>query len=217
VLGREVVGAVVVGEHADVAELAEEGAAARDFEDAAVVAREGRIEERAVEAARLRHVKTLFGFEHLRGLVPLVEEPEEARERLLAVADEDVVEHRQLRALARLVERPADRAADDEGGVGVRLAQLLVRGDDGLVVLVDAAEDEEVGARHPVGAVEAHVVEPEVVALGLLDVGGERVGPHGHEHRAVLLRLGEERVRRVDEGDAAENFLGHGACLPGPT
>jgi len=65
-----------------------------------------------------------------------------------------VVEHAQLLSLASLVERPRDRSADNAGGMRETLAQVRCSRHDGIVVLVDTTEREEIGFGYILNRVE---------------------------------------------------------------
>src|SRR2546425_11335852 len=128
--------AVVVRQHANVAELAQERTDARNFQHPTVVALIGRIKKRTIEAARPGHSETISGFDDLWPRLFIGECFEKLRKSLFTVADKDVIEHRELCPLARLVERPGDRAPDYERSRRITLAQTRMGGDDRFVILI---------------------------------------------------------------------------------
>ena len=209
-LRRLVVRPVVVREDADVAELAQERTAARHLEHRAIVAVDRRIHQRAVHRARLADLETRLVRDHALDRLAAPQVLEQRRDRLLAVADIDVVEAVELGEVADLVERPADRPADHRHRVREPALQFLLHADQVAVVLVDAAEQEDVGRAERIELLHPGVEQRELEAAVLRDVRGERIGPDRHELRAVVLRIGVDRVGAVDETDAQHRPLGRG-------
>src|SRR5262249_27171346 len=136
---RLVVRAVVPRQHADVAELAQERAATRDLDHPAIV-----VSDRAAQQIERQpsgsFERNALGPNDLRSGRSAEEPVQKRRERLLAVADEDVVEVLELGQLALLFKRPGDRSAQDEGRLRIAAFHLAPEALDRMHVLVDAAE-----------------------------------------------------------------------------
>ena len=103
------------------------------------------MQEGTIKTSRLQHVEALLGLYHFRQRMSVPKPGDEVGKGLLAIAYKDVVEHAQLLSLPSLVERPRDRSADNVGGMRETLAQLRFSRNDGIVVLVDTTESEEIG------------------------------------------------------------------------
>ena len=89
------------------------------------------------------------------------------------------------------------------------LAQTRMGRDDRFVILIDAAEDKQIRRRHVVHIIEPHIEQTQLVFFRLFDVGGQRVRPDRHKHRAVLLGFRQKSVRRMNERDPFEGSLSH--------
>ncbi len=192
---------VVVGQNADVAELAQERAAARHFQDGAVIAPDGLIQHRPVEGLGLVDGETPFRLDNAIQRVAAAQRLQDPFDLFLAVADEDVVEAVQLFKRACLFERPGDGAADQTLGVRIAALQLGAHAFHVGIVLVDAAEEEGIGFGDAGFRLEAAVGQRKRKATVAGDVRAQRVGPDRHELGAVVLGVGIDRVRRMDEGD----------------
>lgn len=208
-----VVRPVVVRKNPYVAELAQKRASARDFDHGAVITPHRRIQKGTVHGAGAGNLEA-FPAPQNGGYRP--SHPESFQKLLdgvFAVPDEDMVEHGQALYDASLVQRPADRPADHECRRRETAAQLVVDFDQGRVILVDPAEQEnvDVGERRDVVEATVEKFEREPPVFG--NMRRERIGPDRHEFGAVTLRLRTERVRRMHK-DAVKRIAssdrGHG-------
>src|SRR5262245_20903943 len=89
------------------------------------------------------------------------------------------------------------------------LPQLRFSLNDGLVILVDAAESKEISFSYIVNLVKTQVAQFQIIAFSLVDIGRKRIGPNGHEHRPILLRLSKERVWRMNKCDRFKISFAH--------
>ena len=81
------------------------------------------------------------------------------------------------------------------------LAQLCLSRHDGIVILVDTTENEEIGCSYILNLVETQVAQLQLITFSRVDISSQRVSPHGHKHSAILLRLGQECIWRMDKRD----------------
>ena len=192
---------VVVGQDADVAELAEERAAARYLEDGAVVATDRPREQGALHGQRAAEREARRDLEEPRQRSPVAEVGDETRDDLLAVAHDDVVEHAERVDPARRLEGPADRPPDHAARLGEDGRECGARRDDRLVVLVDPGEEKEVRCAGRRDGLDPEVEELHLQVGKRRQMGGERVRPDRHELDAEHLGVGEGPILGVDEDD----------------
>ena len=193
-------GPVVVLHDPDVAEFAEKRTAPGDLEHGAVVPADRPLDHRPVQGARPVDGEPFRGADQVIQRASPVEPVQDLGYQVFAVADADMVVAVQLVERPRLVERPADGAADDAYGFGVALLQVGANSFEVGAVLVDAAEQEDVRLGNVRKPVEAVVVQHHLETPVVGDMGGQGIGPDGHELGAVILGFGVHRIGGVDEG-----------------
>ena len=136
--------------------------------------------------------------DHFRRRKTLRQPRQKYGERFLAVQDEEVVEVLELREFALLLERPGDRSAEDVDRVGIALLEPRPRLLDRVHVLIDPAERKHVGRPTVAKLLVPAVDDGHAPRSGY--VGGETLGPEGHELRSVVLVV--VVFGRVNAGEA---------------